>query len=50
MKDTPYRDCEKRTMACHDDCEEYLAFRAEREASRKKQWHTSPWRITSETK
>lgn len=33
---TPCKDCEKRTMTCHDDCEEYLAFRAEREASRKK--------------
>lgn len=30
MKTAPCKDCQKRQIGCHANCEEYLAFHAER--------------------
>ncbi len=32
----PCKDCEKRYLGCHSDCESYKAYRADREADYEK--------------
>ena len=31
MRDAPCKGCEKRTLGCHGSCDEYKAFREERD-------------------
>ena len=38
MANTPCYNCDRRTETCHSECEEYLAWAAEREEFRNRTW------------